>query len=54
MKRIGIALSERSTWAGLIWLLTALGITLDQAQHDAIIEAGMALTGLLGVFWKDK
>jgi hypothetical protein len=53
MKKFGVVLSERSTWIGLVWLLSATGISLEQEQSEAIITAGMALTGLLGVFWKD-
>lgn len=53
VRKFGIALEQRSTWAGLIWILTASGVSLDQEQAEAIVTAGMALTGLLGVFWKD-
>lgn len=54
MKRIGIALSERSTWVGIIWLLTATGLSLEPDQQEGIIKAGLALSGLLGLFWKDR
>lgn len=53
IKRVGIALSQRSTWAGLVWLLTAAGISIDAQQAEAIATAGMSVAGLLGVFWKD-
>lgn len=53
MGKFGIVLSQRSTWAGLVWLLTAAGISIDSAQAEAIATAGMSLAGLLGVFWKD-
>lgn len=53
MGKFGIVLSQRSTWAGLVWLLTATGISIDPAQAEAIATAGMSLAGLLGVFWKD-
>lgn len=49
---IGIALSEASTWRGLVLIVTALGIQLDPAQIDAIVTAGLALHGLIGVFWR--
>ena len=45
---------ERSTWLGLISLITALGLALDAAQQDAVIAAGMAAAGLVGAFTKDK
>lgn len=41
---------EPSTWRGLIWLLTVAGISLDSEQTEAVVVAGMALAGLLGVF----
>jgi hypothetical protein len=47
-------LREGSTWRGLIWLLTVAGITLRPEQVEALIVAGMALAGLLGVFMQDK
>ncbi len=52
-KKFGIALNQRSTWVGLIWILTASGISLEQEQAEGIITAGLALSGLLGLFWKD-
>lgn len=45
---------ERSTWLGLISLVTALGLALNAAQQDAVIAAGMAAAGLVGAFTKDK
>lgn len=53
MSKFGIALSQRSTWTGLVWLLTVVGIQVDEPQATAIAEVGMSLAGLLGVFWKD-
>ena len=50
--RIGIALSEASTWRGLVLIITALGVQLDPAQQEAIVATGLALAGLLGVFWR--
>lgn len=47
-------LSEPSTWRGVIWIATAFGLALDPSQKEAIISAGMALAGLVGVFTKDK
>lgn len=45
---------ERSTWLGLISLVTALGLVLNAAQQDAVIAAGMAAAGLVGAFTKDN
>jgi len=52
--KIGIALGESSTWRGIIFILTAIGLQLDPAQQTAIISAGMSLVGLVGVFTKRK
>ena len=50
--RIGIALTEASTWRGLILIATGLGVQLDPAQMDAIVAFGMAAAGLIGVFFR--
>lgn len=40
---------ERSTWFGVVSLMTAIGISLSPAQIDAIAAAGMAVAGLVAV-----
>lgn len=45
---------ERSTWLGLISLLTALGLVLSPGEQEAVIAAGMAAAGLVGAFTRDK
>lgn len=52
--KIGIALGESSTWRGIIFIMTAVGLQLDPDQQAAIITAGLAMSGLLGVFFKRK
>ena len=47
-------LKEGSTWRGIILLLTVFGMKLEPDQQEAIIAAGLAIVGLLGVFTKDK
>lgn len=47
-------LREPSTWRGLVWLATVAGLSLRPDQAEAIVTAGMALTGLLGVFLADE
>lgn len=47
-------LREGSTWRGLVWLLAFAGVSLKPEQAEAIIAAGMALAGLLGVFLQDR
>lgn len=46
-------LREASTWRGLVMLITALGITLSPEQVAAIIAAGTAVVGVIGVFLPD-
>lgn len=47
-------LREPSTWRGLVWLATVAGLSLRPDQAEAIVTAGMALAGLLGVFTGDE
>jgi len=47
-------LREPSTWRGLVWLATVAGLSLRPDQAEAIVVAGMALAGLLGVFLSDE
>ena len=47
-------LRENSTWRGIVWLLTVAGLSLRPDQAEAIITAGMAVAGLLGVFTSDQ
>jgi hypothetical protein len=49
---LGLA-SEPSTWRGLVWLITAAGVTLSPDQTGAIAGAGMAVAGAIGVFVSD-
>jgi len=45
---------EPSSWRGLVWLLSAFGIVLSPEQTEAILAAGAALAGLIGVFTRDR
>lgn len=49
----GVVLSETSTWRGFVMILMAVGLGLTHEQQEAIIIAGVALSGLMGVFFKD-
>jgi len=46
-------LSEPSTWRGIIWLVTAVGFSLNPEQREAIAAAGMTIVGLIAVFTND-
>lgn len=46
-------LREASTWRGLILLATALGLSLEPEQEEAIVVAGLGLAGLIGVLLPD-
>jgi hypothetical protein len=54
MKWLLRRLREPSTWRGLVWLATVAGLSLRPEQAEAIVAAGMALAGLLGVFLPDE
>lgn len=45
---------EPSTWRGGVWLLTALGVSLDPAALEYLMTIGMALAGLIGVLGHDR
>lgn len=45
-------LKERSTWMGIIGLVTAAGISLSPEETAAIASAGVALVGAISVFTK--
>ena len=49
----GVVLSETRTWRGFVTILMAVGLGLTHEQQQAIIIAGVALSGLIGVFFKD-
>lgn len=54
MKWLIARFREPSTWRGLVWILTVCGVLLTPEQTEAIVLAGMALAGLLGVFLDDE
>jgi hypothetical protein len=47
-------LKEPSTWRGVIWLLTSLGIAIDPEKIQALILAASTLTGVILVFSKEN
>jgi len=47
-------INQSSTWRGLTWILTAVGINLSPESSNAIITAGMGVAGLIGALTSDK
>lgn len=45
---------EPSTWRGLVYLLTALGVPLAPALAEHIVATGLAVAGLIAVTTADK
>ena len=45
---------EPSTWRGLVWVLTAAGITVSPELAAHIAAAGMAIAGLIGALLPDR
>lgn len=41
--------AQPSTWRGIVWLISACGIALNPETSAAIIAAGAAVSGLIGV-----
>ena len=47
-------LKERSTWLGIIGLITACGASISTELAEQIIAAGIAIAGAVGIVPKDK
>lgn len=47
-------LTEASTWRGIVSIITVCGVAISPEQGTAIIAFGMATSGLIKVFFKDK
>ena len=47
-------LKEKSTYSGLLALLSAVGLAVDPEQFSAIAAALMALVGVFEVFRKER
>ena len=45
---------EPSSWRGLVWLLTAFGVTVAPDTAAAIMTAGASAAGLIGVLTRDS
>lgn len=47
-------LKERSTWLGIIAIITAAGVGISPEQAEAIAAAGAAIAGVVAVFTADS
>ena len=54
MNRFIDIITQPSTWRGIVWVLTAVGLNISPDQSQAIITAGMGVAGAIGVFTSDK
>lgn len=54
MKYLLERLSEKSTWRGLLAIVTALGIKLHPEMQEAILTTGLALIGIINVGRKES
>lgn len=45
--------AEPSSWRGAIFLLSSLGVAISPSTGAAIIAAGLAVSGLIGVLVPD-
>ena len=54
LKFLGINWHEPSTWRGIVYLVSAAGVTISPEQQGAIVSAGLAVAGAIGLFIKDK
>jgi len=53
LKFITSRLKERSTWLGIIAVVTAAGVAVTPEQTEAIAAAGAAIGGRVAVFTSD-
>ena len=46
-------LKERSTWLGIMSIVTVAGVALSPEQSEAIVSAGVAICGAIAAFTAD-
>jgi len=46
--------SEPSTWRGLVFVLTSLGVTIVPEMVTYIVSAGTGIAGIIGIVTADK
>jgi len=47
-------LQEPSTWRGFALLLAAAGVSMTPELENALVAAGLGLSGLIGVLTRDR
>lgn len=47
-------LQEPSTWRGLVWVVTSLGVYMSPETIEQVIVAGTTMTGLIGMITGDN
>lgn len=47
-------LKEKSTWAGVLTVVTAAGVAIKPELKEAIISTGVSVAGLAAILLKDK
>ena len=47
-------LQEASTWRGLVWVLTAVGVTVSPEAAAHVVALGTAVAGVLGMVLADS
>lgn len=45
---------ERSTWIGLIAVAGVVGVKIDAAAVDQVVQIAGGVAGLLAIVWPDK
>lgn len=54
MSKLLEIIAQPSTWRGLTWILTAIGVNISPDTSNAVIASGMAVAGLIGTLTSDK
>lgn len=47
-------MGERSTYVGIVAILTACGIAIEPDQLEAAIAIGAAIGGTINILWKER
>jgi hypothetical protein len=53
MKNLLVSLRQPSAWRGVLYIITAAGLTVKPELQEAIVAAGLAAAGLIGVVFSD-